>query len=90
MCPVNDVINKRFKIIVCPACQKVNKGKYPKNCSKDYWMDSVEQPPWSVGYKQVHRINHSYHEVTRKVFKVQVVSLWGVEGDPVHQGDHHR
>ena len=78
MCPVNDMINIRFKVIVCTACKKVNDGEDPEDSSKEDWMDGVYHPPWSVGYNHIQKIEHSYQKMAGKVFKVKVVSLWGV------------
>ena len=88
MCPVNDVVNKRFKIIVCPACQKVEEGEDPKDSSKDDCMDGMDHPPWSVRYKDIHQTGRSNQKMTGKVLKVQEVPLRVVQGYPVHQGDH--
>ena len=88
MCPVNDVINKRLKIIVCSACKKVEEGKDPEDSSKDDWMDGMDHPPWSVRYEDIHQTCNSYRNMTRKVLKVQEVPLRVVQGYPVHQGDH--
>ena len=88
MCPVNDVINKRFKIIVCPACQKVEEGEDPKDSTKDDCMDGMDHPPWSVRYEDIHKTCQGYQKMTGKVLKVQVVPIRVVQDYPVHQGDH--
>ena len=87
MCPVNDVINKRLKIIVCPACQKVEEGEDPEDSTKDYCMDGMDHPPWSVRCKDIYQTCRSYQKMTRKVLKVQEVPIRVVQGYPVHQGD---
>ena len=88
MCPVYDVVHIGFKVVVSTSDKEVNQGEDHKDSGKDNWMKDMKQPPWSVWYEHIKHINHSYQKVAREVLKVQEVSVRGVEGDPVHQGDH--
>ena len=47
-------------------------------------MEDVDYPPWSVRDCHVYQTRGSDEAVAREVFKVQVMSVRGVQGGPVN------